>query len=48
MLRKLALVNHSGEIKCPSEIQHRSITETFFGDDSVLVERRRCGGDKLT
>lgn len=47
MLRKLALVNHSGEIKCPSEIQHRSITETFFGDDSLLVERQRRRRDKL-
>lgn len=38
MLRKLALQSHWGKIKCPSEIQHRSITETFFGDDSVLGE----------
>lgn len=36
MLRKLALANHSGEIKCPSEIRRRSVTETFFGDDALL------------
>lgn len=48
MLRKLALANHSGEIKCPSEIRRRSVTETFFGDDALLVEQQRCVGDKLS
>lgn len=48
MLRKLAVVKQLGEIKCPSEIQHRSITEAFFGDDSLLVEQQHCTGDKLT
>lgn len=47
MLRKLALVSHWGEIKCLSETQHHSITETFFGDDSLLVEQRHCRRDKL-
>lgn len=48
MLRKLAVVKHSGEIKCPSEIQHRGVTEAFFGDDSLLVEQWHCTRDKLT